>query len=34
MKKKSGEKRLGRAMASMGYRPHFPIVIVPGFFFF
>uniref|UniRef100_A0A7S4K8A7 Phospholipid:diacylglycerol acyltransferase n=1 Tax=Paramoeba aestuarina TaxID=180227 RepID=A0A7S4K8A7_9EUKA len=30
VKKKSGEKRLGRAMSILGYKPYYPIVIVPG----
>eukprot|EP00211_Chloroparvula_japonica_P000658 CAMPEP_0119157688 /NCGR_PEP_ID=MMETSP1310-20130426/52882_1 /TAXON_ID=464262 /ORGANISM="Genus nov. species nov., Strain RCC2339" /LENGTH=1683 /DNA_ID=CAMNT_0007150307 /DNA_START=39 /DNA_END=5090 /DNA_ORIENTATION=+ len=30
MKKQSGEKRIGRAMASMGFKANFPIIIVPG----
>ena len=30
IKKRSGEKRMGRAMWALGYRPRYPVVIVPG----
>ena len=30
VKKKSGKKRVGLAMAAVGYAPKYPIIIVPG----